>query len=549
MTGNVDEFTELVDGSFPRVDLVGKSANGVHRFLVAKSTPTDGAHGIVEAAVVRDLVNKSSKELPVTDDVTKAGDLDASETFVGDPNQVVQPGSPEWEKVDADTANKWVGILARAKMAVEALATRESAEVFADNGDGDAIWSLEDACCAIDAAITSLAPYAAGEQVEADAEEMKGVFKAASSLEADPFPLAPIERFNTLFAAGRGLSTEVRKQFQSAVADLGKKLAELPLPEGSKMTDTVTKAETATPPVAGTTQAEIMAGQTGQSSPNGNPEQVEANEGDAVVPAAENNPPIPTDVKTLSGLAGSAEDTTGSDAMVGDGVVDVNTESTVAKAAPQQAVYDSSGNLLGTVDPSKITELISESGADAAATPEAAAGTAEPAAPAMAAGDDTAAAEMVADSGTDAGDVGTDTTSGAPAPAAAPAPADADTSDKVAKSEIDEVVKARLAEMDVVPASVVKALEDRLNEFLEAPAKSRVLSHGATPPARVRGMDQVPGGSPVDVAKSAELRERFDNARTMEERETVEKEMNQSAIEEYNRLRGAQPGGLGSLVQ
>jgi len=32
-----DEFTELVDADFPRVDLVGKAANGINRFLIAKS--------------------------------------------------------------------------------------------------------------------------------------------------------------------------------------------------------------------------------------------------------------------------------------------------------------------------------------------------------------------------------------------------------------------------------------------------------------------------------------------------------------------------------
>lgn len=51
-----DEFTELVDGYFPRVDLVSAAANGVTRFLIAKSK-----HGVVEADVVRSLVAKANK--------------------------------------------------------------------------------------------------------------------------------------------------------------------------------------------------------------------------------------------------------------------------------------------------------------------------------------------------------------------------------------------------------------------------------------------------------------------------------------------------------
>lgn len=35
-TTDEDEFTELVNADFPRVDLVGKGANGVPRFLIAK---------------------------------------------------------------------------------------------------------------------------------------------------------------------------------------------------------------------------------------------------------------------------------------------------------------------------------------------------------------------------------------------------------------------------------------------------------------------------------------------------------------------------------
>lgn len=50
-----EEFTELVDGVFPRVDLVGKSANGIPRFLIAKGAQP----GLLEADTVRALVAKA----------------------------------------------------------------------------------------------------------------------------------------------------------------------------------------------------------------------------------------------------------------------------------------------------------------------------------------------------------------------------------------------------------------------------------------------------------------------------------------------------------
>jgi hypothetical protein len=55
-----EEFTELVDADFPRVDLVGKGANGVPRFLIAKQ---DGeSAGLLEPEFVRDLIAKAEPE-------------------------------------------------------------------------------------------------------------------------------------------------------------------------------------------------------------------------------------------------------------------------------------------------------------------------------------------------------------------------------------------------------------------------------------------------------------------------------------------------------
>jgi hypothetical protein len=56
-----EEFTELVDGEFPRVDLVGRAANGTPRFLIAKSA-VPGSFGVVEAEVVRGLIRKADAD-------------------------------------------------------------------------------------------------------------------------------------------------------------------------------------------------------------------------------------------------------------------------------------------------------------------------------------------------------------------------------------------------------------------------------------------------------------------------------------------------------
>lgn len=535
-----DEFTELVNADFPRVDLVGKAANGIHKFLIAKGAEDDGTRGVIEAAVVRDLVAKANapKENPVTStavekadgEVTVGGDLDAAETFVGDANAVTQPGSPEWETVDADTAAKWVGILARAKNAVAALANRERAEVFAESGDPSDVWDLEDAGCAIDAALSMLAPYAVSEAAEAASAENEGVFKAATMLFEDPFPLTTIEGFDAILKAGRSLSTEVAKQFQGAVVDLGKILSTLP-----EAPVDVTKAEVATPPVAGTTQAAIVAGENGLDAPALNPEQHGANEGDETQPAANDNVGAASAETSASDNArgGQTPPVSGTtqEAMLGGDTGQATPNDNpqgapIRKAGPQQAVYDSAGNLLGTVDPSKITELIPEGSGDASTTVEGDATAAEP------------DAAPVADAATAAP---TPQTPEAPAPVAA-APAAETSDDKVEKSAIEQVVKAALEQQAVENAAVLKAMQDRL-DHLEAPAQSRVLSHGVIPDSRqLRGLDKE-GDRSVDVSKAADLRERLDSATDMDTRSAVEKEMNEAAGAAWAAMRAGQPGG------
>ena len=54
-----DEMTELLDADFPRVDLVGKGANGIPRFLIAKQAAD--SRGLVPPDLVRELIGKQSE--------------------------------------------------------------------------------------------------------------------------------------------------------------------------------------------------------------------------------------------------------------------------------------------------------------------------------------------------------------------------------------------------------------------------------------------------------------------------------------------------------
>src|SRR5581483_5260133 len=85
------------------------------------------------------------------------------------PGNPAEPGSPAWEAIDAATAQKWVAIAARLKNALCILSERELLEAAsADPDDAEHAWNLEDAMCAVDYVIYTLAVFAAGEQAEAD---------------------------------------------------------------------------------------------------------------------------------------------------------------------------------------------------------------------------------------------------------------------------------------------------------------------------------------------------------------------------------------------
>ena len=111
-----------------------------------------------------------SKETPMPDqpaDVVKADTPvevdDLIDAPTGSQAETV-PGSPEWETLDAETAQRAISVLGRAKVAVEWLRDREAQEAVTsgDVADGYNVEGLDAACCALDAVIGTLGGFVAG---------------------------------------------------------------------------------------------------------------------------------------------------------------------------------------------------------------------------------------------------------------------------------------------------------------------------------------------------------------------------------------------------
>ncbi|WP_309030786.1 hypothetical protein [Streptomyces alfalfae] len=285
-----DAFTELVDADIPRVDLVDRAANGLP-FLLAKSE--DGPGGLVSPDVVRGLIGKANPDpqpadhaeqvtmsgspaaiaklihqaavRAENDDVAKGplveepasteSDLDPTTVLAAPddgpaPGNPAEPGSPAWEAIDAATARKWTLILARAKHALSALSEREELEAVAgDMKDAFHAMELCDAADAVDYAISILAPFAVGEQAEADCHaDMAAVGKALAGF--DVGQLDTIETLAHISKAGRILSARNEAAIRTALESLQKVLASLPAapePDSTEAGQPVTKEETDMP--------------------------------------------------------------------------------------------------------------------------------------------------------------------------------------------------------------------------------------------------------------------------------------------------------------
>ncbi len=154
------------------------------------------------------------------------------EDMPGDPTE---PGSPAWESIDAATAQKWTAIAVRLKNALSIMADREMLEaVTADPDDADSAFDLQDAMCAVDFVIDTLAGFAVGEQAEAElgGEAMEAIGKAMSGFDAAPLDV--IEGLTAVAKSGRVLSSANEQEIRTAAATLNKVLATLP---AAPMTD------------------------------------------------------------------------------------------------------------------------------------------------------------------------------------------------------------------------------------------------------------------------------------------------------------------------
>lgn len=517
MTAPADDFTEITDADIPRVDLVGKAANGLS-FLIAKSE--DGQAGMFDPEFVRSLVAKAdttgradtetvtltgspgvianmihkaaqratpepsdvSKEQPMTTpaDVAKADGPDlavadiVAEAPTGGTGDSV-PGSADWEELDGDTAWGAISVLGRAKAAVEWLITRENTEaVNASDIDSAAdssmaAYDLGEVCYALDYAISCLGAFAAGEKLEAEmAEELQAVGKAFARLDADLSPLSTLEQYAPVVKAGKVLSSANETAIRGAVEQLQKVLASLP----------------AAPDAA-----------------------------DGVAKTKETT------------VTGTVEKT--------EPMADTPTEVEKAKGDPQIICYDQSGKAIGIVDPDKLQPIADGSAKTDDGDTAAAAEPAEPVA-------DTAdlAPAPAAEVGTPAS--APEAAPAAPAPVAAPAADDEDvtkteatTTDtdpaELLKSIAGDLVKAALDDYSATQADVVNQLKDRIAKMEELPAPPKVGSNGVAAPRAqdMRGQDA--GAPTADVTKGAELRERLAKAQAPAERDAITKEMNEMA--------------------
>lgn len=417
------------------------------------------------------------------------------------PGNPSEPGSPAWESIDAATARKWTAILARARAALELMSDRENLEAAsADPDDAEAACDLQDAACAIDYAISILAPFAVDEQAEADCcgDEMGIIGKALGAF--DVAPLETVEALAQVRKAGRVLSSANEDAIRGAVESLQKVLASLP----------------AAP------TADTDGGQAVAKTANEEPDM--------------DTPTLSADVTEVSGQEPAMGiQSPQPQPVAGAAVTDVSKADGDKPA--MMAVYDADGNLIGIVDPGKVTEI---QGAKAAAPdaghedePEQDA----PETPAAPPTDLTPAPSV--DAGTPADEV---TKTSAEAPAG---------NENVLKgSDIATLVKAAIDEYSAGQADFVKGLKDqnaaleernqelikttaslaeRLTAVENAPAVMAIAGHGAVPPRELlRGQDQ--GGSAVELTKGQELRKQLAMATDAVTQERIKREMNELAV-------------------
>lgn len=483
---------EDLDRAIRAVGRGGSSHDAIRRHIMTR------ARSLGAASEIPDNWNKDGS---LKGDVAKEMDMDDDALDVmtalaeadGDhPGMETDPGSPAWEAIDAATACKWTAVLARAQNAIAMLADREMLEAAAgDEDDAMKAFDLQDACCAIDYAISVLAPFAVSEQAAADCcDDMQMVGKALAAF--DTQPLDTIEALASVTKAGRVLSTANEAAIRGAVESLQKVLASLPAAPVEKTANEESDMPEPTPAVEVTTAS-------GQEPAMG-------------VQQADPKPVAGMPVTDMAKADGDKPE--------------------------MMAVFDASGNLFGIVDPSKVTRV---SGAKAASADE----------DDKAEADDTADADEA--TAPETTDLTPEPPAEAGTPAdAVPTDDDAvtktthdDTLSDMFKSSLLAAVESAFTEHSASQntilvkqgeavlelADLVKALSGRIGALEEQPAEPKVFTNGAVPPRdQMRGQDRG-AAAQVDLAKAREQKEALYKAANATEQNRIAQNMQASAID------------------
>jgi hypothetical protein len=479
------------------------------------------------------------------------------------PGDPTDPGSPAWEAIDAATASKWTSILSRAGVAISILAERELLEAAsADPDDMDNAWDLQDVGCAIDYAISVLAPFAVAEQSEADCgtDAMAAIGKAMARFDA--LPMARIETLSYVAKAGRVLSAANESEIRTAAASLQKVLTSLPaapvaddsgqlvakegsdMPQDNKPAEPVGKASS--DDQARNTGPVNAGGTTGMGEPR-------VTGPDAALPADGPQQSLPGDVpgrQVIKAAIAAVFDENGRLIGVTDPAAIVQrVEKDDGEKPPMQAVFDQNGDLIGIVSPDAIQPVTGAGkkpdAGDAAGAGDGKDGDAKPAA---------AAADLdpapAADVGTPSGGVATDDDVAKGAAAAdgtqdvitvtrdvlKSIAQDAAATALEAQGAAHQEVIAKMAADNGEMAEELRVVKARLETVENEPAASKVFTNGQVPPAQqMRGQDQ--GSPPVDVAKAAELRHTLYNGSGPEQAEAFH-QMEGMAIAKFAQIRG-----------
>jgi hypothetical protein len=562
----------MPDGSYPianeadlgkaihAVGRGGASHNAIRKHIISRAKSLGASSKIPDNWNADGSIKESSVAKTASDSVAKdMGDIgpDLDEGVDGldptvplaapddmAPGDPTDPGSPAWESIDAATAQKWTSIAVRLKNALSVMSDRELLEAAtADPDDEDNAWDLQDAMCAVDYVISTLAVFAAGEQAEADlcGEAMDAIGKAIGGF--DTGPLDVIEGLVGVAKSGRVLSAANEAHLREAHARLNTVLSSLPQAPATddgqpvaKSKEAAMTATTAAPRKVAkdaVPSAEEQAANTGPVSAGGTTGlgQPRVTGPDAALPDDGPQAALPGDPPGRTVIKGALRVAVYDGARRLAGLVDPAAIGQVAKASDDsdggsapalQAVFDENGDLIGVVDPSAIQPV---AGAGGKAADDGA--------------DDAAAADDSDMTPAPPAETGT------PADAVTPDSTVAKSSDtqlfRVLESTIAKAVAAALdgrtpAEDVAKQADVagllqeVETLKARLVTVEEHPAAPKVFTNGQVPPAnQLRGQDQG-AATQVDVAKARQRKAEL-AAADGPEQARIAKEMQAQAVD------------------